>query len=98
MIEAAADFLFALEAPVKDHVALELQVGNLDRDGRTAQPVDGLEDRRHAAARDEFGELVLIKLVAGIDLAHHRQSLLAQRMRADANTAATAPTMRARGR
>ena len=32
MVEPPADLLLALEALVEDHVALELQVGNLDRD------------------------------------------------------------------
>ncbi len=32
MVEAAAHFLLALEAAVKNHVALELHVRNLDRD------------------------------------------------------------------
>ena len=94
MIEAAADCFLALEAAVKNDVALELQVGHLDRYGRPAQPIDGLEDRRHPAARDEFGELVLIEILADIDLAHHWQSLHPQRMRADVNTGAAARATR----
>ena len=36
MVEAADDFLLALKAAVENHVALELEVGNFDRDGLTA--------------------------------------------------------------
>ena len=39
MVEAAPDFLLALKARVEDHVAFELNVGNLDGDGLAADRV-----------------------------------------------------------
>src|SRR5208282_1282955 len=95
MIKTAADFLLALEALVEDHVALELKVRNLDCDGRAAYLIDGLEDGRHAAACNEFDELVLVELVADVDLAHHGESVLAHHMRADVNIAPPATATRA---
>src|SRR5207245_7432368 len=41
MVEATADFLFALETTVKNHVAFKLQVGHLDCDGCSALHVPG---------------------------------------------------------
>ena len=70
MVEAAPDFFFALKAAVKDHVALELHVGNFDRDGLAVDLIDGFEDRRHPAARDHLDQLVLIEVFTDADLAH----------------------------
>ena len=70
MVEAASDFFLALKAAVENHVALELHVGNFDRDGLAVDLIDGFEDRRHPAARDHLGQLVLIEVFTDADLAH----------------------------
>ena len=70
MVQAAPDFFLALKAAVENHVALELHVGNFDRDGLAVDLIDGLEDRRHPAARDHLDQLVLIEVFTNADLAH----------------------------
>src|SRR5258708_28451287 len=70
MVEAAPGFFLPLKAAVEDHVALELHVGDFDRDGLAVGLIDGLEDRRHPAARDHLDQLVLIEVFTNADLAH----------------------------
>src|SRR5579872_1164347 len=70
--ELLADLLLALEALVEGDVALVVQVRHLERDDRPARVVDGLEDRRHPAAGEELGQLVLIEAIARDEVAHRR--------------------------
>src|SRR2546428_1570321 len=70
VIEPLPDLLFALEALEENHVALELEVRDLERDGSAAGGVLRLEDRGHPAPGDELGDLVLIELVADGYFAH----------------------------
>ena len=70
VIEALPDLLLALEALEEDHVALELEVRDLERDGLAADGILRLEDRRHPAPGDELGDLVLVELVADSYFAH----------------------------
>ena len=65
-----ADLLLAVEARIEHHIAFELNVGNLQRDGLAGVGVDRFEDRSHAAARDHSGRLVLIEALTDADLAH----------------------------
>ena len=58
------------EALEEGDVALVLHVRHLEGDGRSRSLVDGFEDRRHAAPREELGELVLVEPVARDDFAH----------------------------
>jgi len=39
MVEAAANFLFALETAVKNYITFKLQIGNLDRQRGAARPL-----------------------------------------------------------
>src|SRR5437870_5392081 len=70
VIEPLPDLLLALEALEEDHVALELEVRDLERDRLAADGILRLEDRRHPAPGDELGDLVLVELVADSYFAH----------------------------
>jgi hypothetical protein len=70
VIELLPDLLLAVEPLVEDDVALELRVRDLERDGRAAEGVPCLEDRRHAAPGEERFELVLVQPVADDEIAH----------------------------
>src|ERR1700693_3735249 len=70
MVEALADLFLALEALVEDDVALELDVGNLERHGLAGCGIAGLEDGGHPATGQELGDLVLIEPVADGYFAH----------------------------
>src|SRR5262249_10195326 len=93
MGEPAQHLLLALKAPVENHVAFELHVGNLDRDCLSGSQIDRLEDRRHAAARDHLGKLELIEGFADADLAHGWMSR-ARRATVWARTLTLAPDAR----
>src|SRR5208282_3685521 len=70
MVQALADLLLTAEALVEHDVALELQIGDLERDRGAADSVGSLEDRRHAAARDQLGHLILVEALADANFAH----------------------------
>ena len=61
MIEPQADLLLALKTLVEDEIGLELNVRHLEHDGMPALGIACAKDRRHAAARDHFLDLVLIE-------------------------------------
>src|SRR5712664_135121 len=70
VIEPLPDLLLPLEALEEDHVALELQVRDLERDRHAGGGVLRLEDGRHPTAGDELGDLVLVEFVADGYFAH----------------------------
>src|ERR1700676_5299997 len=70
MVEPADDLFLALEASIENHVALELCVGDLDRDGLATDLVDGFENRSHSAPGNKLRKFILIELIADVDLAH----------------------------
>jgi hypothetical protein len=54
-IPRAEDLFLALEASIEDHIALEMCVGDFDRDGVAVESINRLENRRHSvvAAHDQ---------------------------------------------
>src|SRR5882724_39357 len=70
VIEPLPDLLLPLETLEEDHVALELQVRDLERDGHAGGGVLRLEDGRHPTPGDELGDLVLVEFVADGYFAH----------------------------
>src|SRR6266478_1005388 len=70
VIEPLPDLLLSLEALEEDHVALELQVRDLERDRHAGGGVLRLENGRHPTAGDELGDLVLVEFVADGYFAH----------------------------
>ena len=70
MVQALADRFLAAEALVENHVGFELRIRNLQGDGLTVFGVNRFEDRGHAAARDQLGELILVEALPDADLAH----------------------------
>src|SRR5450432_1130535 len=70
MVEPQTERLLAAEALEEDDVALVLRVWDLEDHGLAGRRILGLEDRGHPAACEELGELVVINLLSGGDLAH----------------------------
>ena len=70
MVQTLADRFLAAEALVEDHVGFELGIGHLQGDGLTVFGVNRREDRGHAAARDQLGDLILVEALPDTDLAH----------------------------
>ena len=70
MIEFLADFGFALEAVEEEWVGLHFRMRDFDGDRGRCCEVGRLEDRGHAAARDELIETVMIELVASAEFVH----------------------------
>ncbi len=70
MIDAQADLLLAPEAFEEDHVALELDVGDLQDDRPPGLGVGSLEDRSHSAPGEELFHPVLVERAACCDIGH----------------------------
>ena len=63
MVEPLTDLLFARKTLVKDDVALEMQIGQLECDDGARFRVARFEYRGHATPREELFELVLIEAI-----------------------------------
>ena len=70
VIELLPDLLLPPESLGEDDVALVLEVGDLQGHGGAGEGILRLEDGRHAAARQELLELVLVETVAGYGFRH----------------------------
>src|SRR5438045_9687798 len=73
------DLLLAQETLVEDEVALVLEMRHLQHDRPAGLRVAGAKQRRHAAARDDVGELVLIERLARCELPHAAANLTGSR-------------------
>src|SRR5207249_238471 len=75
MIQTLPDLLLAAEALVEDDVARVLEMRDLERDRVPVLEVARPEDGRHAAARDDIEELVLVDGLAGGEVSHRPATL-----------------------
>ena len=77
MIQNLADLLFPLETGIESRIGLEIHQGNFYGDRLSGLPVDGLEDRAHAAPMNRFDNLETIVQYLphlDIDAAHRRRT------------------------
>src|SRR5437773_7236661 len=77
MIQNLADLLFPLETGIESRIVLEIHQWNFYGDRLSGLPVDGLEDRAHAAPMNRFDNLETIVQYLphlDIDAAHRRRT------------------------
>ena len=70
MIELFSDLLFAFEAIEEQRVRFHLRMRNLDGDGPVVIDIGRAEDRRHAAARDQILDAIVIEQITGMKSSH----------------------------